>query len=125
MKIVNLYMKILTRSNPFEQAVLVYLDPNDPDAGNNWIRKVCSMTAGLKDIERGWPMKLFPGEDVTPEEPLPLDELLLDEDVITVLKKNHPELLVDGKLLEDEETLRLFFGEQRDANLIATLINTL
>ena len=83
------------------------------------------MTNGLKDKERGWPMKLFPGRDVTPNVPRPLDDLLLDEDVVTLLKNNHADLLKDNYLLEDEETLCLFFGPERDANLISALINSI
>ena len=76
---------------------------------------------GLKDTDRDWDMKLYPGQDLTAEEPVPLDDLLLDEEVVRIVKKNHPELLVDNKLMDDEETLRLFFGEERDANMIAAL----
>lgn len=54
-------------------------------------------------------MKLFAGRDVTPNVPRPLDDLLLDEDVATLIKNNHPDLLKEGYLLDDEETLLLFF----------------
>ena len=77
----------------------------------------------MKDKERGWPMKLYPGKDVTPHEAKPLDDILLDEDVVRIIKNNHPELLEDGKLMEDEDTLRLFFGNERDANMIASILN--
>ena len=77
----------------------------------------------MKDEERGWAMKLYPGKDVTPHEPKPLDDILLDEDVVRIIKTNHPELLKDGNLMDDEETLRLFFGDERDAKMIASIID--
>ena len=78
---------------------------------------------GLKDeTNPNWVLKLYPGKVVTMHDGVvALDELLLDEDVVDVLQKNHPDLLVDGKLYEDEDMLRLFFSDQRDANLIAAL----
>ena len=99
---------------------MVHVDLSEPDAAKKWIHKACKAIHGLKD-ERDWTIKIYPGEDLTAEDPVPLDELLLDESVVRIIKKNHPDLLVDNKLFDDEETLRLFFGEERDKNLIAAL----
>ena len=77
---------------------------------------------GLKDeTNPNWVLKLYPGKVVTMHDGVALDELLLDEDVVEVLQKNHPNLLVDGKLYEDKAMLRLFFRNQRDENLITAL----
>ena len=77
----------------------------------------------MKDNDNGYPMKLYPGKDVTPQDARPLDDILLDKDVVRILKTNHPELLEDGRLIEDEYTLRLFFGPERDANMITSILN--
>ena len=65
-------------------------------------------------------LRIHPGEVIT-HGTVPLDQLLLDHDVGQGIKNNHPELLEENLLLEDEVTLHLFFGEQRDSNLIAAL----
>ena len=105
-----------------EQGVLFFIDNSVPNAANEWITKACKALNGLKDeANPDWVMKLYPGKDITMHDDVALDELLLDEEVVEVIKKNHSDLLVNGKLFEDEATLRLFFSEERDANLITAL----
>ena len=105
------------------QGFLFFADISEPNAANEWIAKACKGMSGLADeTNPNWVMKLYPGEDHTRTD-TPLDDLLLDEDVVHVIKTNHADLLKDGRLFDDDETLRMFFGPQRDANLIKALFN--
>lgn len=49
-------------------------------------------------------MKLYPGEDHTCDN-TPLDDLLLDEDVVHVIKTNCIDLLKHNRLFKEEEML--------------------
>ena len=105
------------------QGFLFFADTSEPNAGNTWIAKACKNMSGLADqTNPNWVMKLYPGDDHTRTD-TPLDDLLLDEDVVQLIRTNHPDLLKDDFLFENEDTLRMFFGPQRDANLIKALFN--
>ena len=82
----------------------------------------CNEMHGLEDPDNPtYVMKVYPGKDITPDGNVPLDSLLTDEGVVEVIQKNYSEFLVEDKLFEDEETLRMFFGEERDSGLIKQL----
>ena len=102
------------------------MDTSIPNAGKKWIFDACKAMTGLVDEENpDWKMKLYPGDDHTKSDDTPLDDLLLDDEVVHLIKTNHRQLLKDNFLFEDEseETLRMFFGEERDANLIRALFD--
>ena len=79
---------------------------------------------GLVDEDNpDWVMQIYPGDDHTKRDNIPLHDLLLDKGVVHLIKTNHPALLKTNQLFEDEETLRIFFGEERDVDLICTLFD--
>ena len=114
-------MIILTNQH-FWKVLLVWINLSIPNATNEWIVKACKALNGLKDTTNpDWEMRLYPGKDLTKPDPVALDELLLDHEVVQVIRTNHPDLLDDDKLFNDEATLCMFFSEERDAGLIQTL----
>ena len=79
---------------------------------------------GLVDEDnKDWILRIYPGDDHTKSDDTPLDELLLDEGVVHLLKTNHPNLISSNQLFDDDDTLRMFFGDERDAGLIRTLFD--
>ena len=80
------------------------------------------MTGLADETNPDWVMKLYPGGNHTRTD-TPLDDLLLDDDVVQLIRQNHPDLHKDDSLFKDNETLRLFFGPQRDPNPIKELFN--
>ena len=106
----------------FTQGILFWADPTAPNATLEWINLACKELNGLKDnTNPDWEMRLYPGSDMTTDHSVPLDKILLDEDVVTLITTNHPDLLKDDKLFEDKASLRQFFSDKRDAGLIKTL----
>ena len=79
---------------------------------------------GLVDEDNDtWVMRIYPGSNHTKGDSTPLDELLLDKEVVNLIKVNHPKLISSNQLFDDNDTLRMFFGEERDAGLIRSLFD--
>ena len=100
------------------------MNPDIPNAGKYWIREACKLMSDLVDEDKPeWKMRIYPGDDHSKSDDTPLDDLLLDEGVVNLIKTNHPKLISTNKLFEDKDTLHMFFGTKRDADLIRTLFD--
>ena len=63
------------------------------------------------------------GRDLTRDDPLPLDNFLLDADVVAIVKNCHDNVLNDDTLFTNDELLRRFFGSERDVEEIRELFD--
>ena len=92
------------------QGYVIWIEDNTLEAATTVMTDLQSAMDGLN--YSNYEMRMELGRDLTRGDPLPLDNFLIDADVVNIIKNCHEEILKDNQLFDNEELLCRFFCDK-------------